>query len=292
MFRFITLVFVVRGFGEHQDQASTTTSTTALAAKTDRLMPAAKRRRASEKTDAAPTDNANTSNSTGNTKLASVASASLLGPTSFATSYDKELKSLKMSFSIAQAESQVLRQEKRELEEQLEETETMREQNQDIIDRVRRRMQEMQAELQLLARILQPDWELEAANKNSVSAGLDGVTIQDDYVPGLEPKLDASRAQVTKLERSKNEPIDNYEKHLRDEDDDNDDSGSDNDKEGSEGEKEASPKPKKDTRQRTRRQIQPSEVALPPSRAKAKAKRPTRASNRRPAGSVSSNALG
>jgi hypothetical protein len=144
---------------------------------------------------------------------------------------------------------------------------------------------------QLLARVLQLEGELEIANKSSASAsaGSEGVAVKDDDVRRLERELDASLAQITKLERSKTELIDNYEKLLRDdnEDNDDDDSGSDNEEESSEGEEESSPTPKKDTRRKTRRQILQSEVALPPS--KAKAKRPTRSSNRQPFGSVSAN---
>jgi hypothetical protein len=110
--------------------------------------------------------------------------------------------------------------------------------------------------------------------------------------------LDASRAQVKKLERSKKELIDNYEKLLRDAGDDDDDGDDEDDSDGNEEEEEEessdveeapSPTPKKDTRRLTRRQIQQSEVALPPSKAKAKAKQTTRSSTRRPLGSVSSN---
>jgi hypothetical protein len=137
---------------------------------------------------------------------------------------------------------------------------------------------------QLQARTLELEGELECASKASASAAPEGVAVKDDNVRRLEQDLDASRAQVTKLERSKKELIDNYEKLLRDEDED-DGSGSDNENESCDGEEEPSPTPKKDTRKMTRRQIQHSEIALPSS----KAKRTTRTSNRRPLGLVSSN---
>jgi chromosome segregation ATPase len=147
---------------------------------------------------------------------------------------------------------------------------------------------------QMQAQVQQLQGELERTNKKN--AGSEGVVVSDDRVRSLERELDASRAQVKKLERSKKELIDNYEKLLRDAGDDDDDGDDEDDSDGNEEEEEEessdveeapSPTPKKDTRRLTRRQIQQSEVALPPS--KAKAKQTTRSSTRRPLGSVSSN---
>jgi len=122
-------------------------------------MPAAKRRRAEKASD----------NSSSKTVATAGAVSACVFPVTalpnLPAADTREMLSLKMTLSVAQAETQVLRQEKKELLEQLEETETvvrvevseemdqhmqaMREQYQDIIERLKSRLSAAQPDVGL-----------------------------------------------------------------------------------------------------------------------------------------------